>query len=103
MTKKAILILSGFFAIFFVGLIYQRYYSSDAKVGFENRRNAKEISIGMSQAEVVKLMGNPKSVYCDENNSSEYYYPSDNIDNLDIEIKLDSLGNVINVIVPEYD
>ena len=51
MTKNAILISSGFFAIFFVGLIYQRYYSSDPKVGFENRRNAKEISIGMTQAE----------------------------------------------------
>ncbi len=101
--KKVILIFGGLFTLFFVWLIYQRYYSSDAKVGFENRRNAKAIRIGMTRAEVVNLMGDPKSVYLDENNSSDCYYPSDNIDNLDIEIKLDSLGNVINVFVPEYD
>lgn len=101
--KKAILIFAALITTFLIVLVYQRYYSSEAIIGKENCKHAKMINKGMSKLDVIDIMGEPKSGHYVGNSLFVFNYDSGNVDSMDIEIKFDSSGQVLDVFIPDHE
>ena len=56
---------------------------------------------GMTEEEVIGIMGEPNTMTKKEKESETVYgYQSNNVDYLNIEVTFDSTGRVINVFIP---
>lgn len=55
-----------------VGSVYDSKYSSKAREGIKNVANMQNVNIGMSNNEVISIMGQPEITYTSEGESYDY-------------------------------
>lgn len=96
----SILFISAFIIVY---LIYDANFSNRVILGKKNETNALKLKIGMTRDSVVKIMGKPEKTYgyYDSGGVLVMRYTSTNGDFLDIEIRTNNNGKVIDVFIPE--
>ena len=94
----SILFISAFIIVY---LIYDANFSNRVILGKKNETNALKLKIGMTRDSVVKIMGKPEKTYgyYDSGGVLVMRYTSTNGDFLDIEIRTNNNGKVIDVFI----
>lgn len=104
--KISLSFVIGFLLVIIIYLNYQSHFSEEAKNGKKNIVNAENIEIGMTEEQVISIMGKPDTIQAFEVEKIErnkyYYYSTNDESHPSIEITFDSAMRVKRVSSPSY-